>query len=115
MAHRTARHGFAAAFLGLLLAASASADPRTKIDFILADDLDQALAKKVPIVKSLIANQGIKFDKHYVSLSLRCPSRVTSLRGQFAHNTKIFTNNENGGFIKTHQDGLQDSTAATWL
>jgi arylsulfatase A-like enzyme len=41
---------------------------------------------------------------------------VATLRGQYAHNTGIFTNNlPDGGFAKVHTDGLENSTVATWL
>jgi hypothetical protein len=34
-------------------------------------------------VKALITNQGTGFRHHYVNVSLCCPSRVSTLRGQF--------------------------------
>ena len=47
---------------------------------------------------------------------LCCPSRVATLRGQYAHNTGIFTNaSPDGGFAKVFADGLERSTIATWL
>jgi arylsulfatase A-like enzyme len=108
------RRLWAVAF-GLLVAASAGAKA-PNIVFILTDDLDAASAAQMPQVKSLITNQGTNFRRHYVSLSLCCPSRVATLRGQFAHNTGIYTNNlPDGGFELTHAQGLENSTLATWL
>ncbi|HJV68340.1 sulfatase [Ideonella sp.] len=86
------------------------------IVFILTDDQDLASLAQMPKVKALLADQGVRFSSHYVSLSLCCPSRVTGLRGQFAHNTGIFGNSApDGGFAGTYSRGLESSTIATWL
>jgi N-acetylglucosamine-6-sulfatase len=93
----------------------AAAQP-PNIIFILTDDLDAAAASKMVQVKSLITDQGAAFQRHYVNVSLCCPSRVSTLRGQFAHNTTIFGNNApNGGFEGTYAKGIEASTVATWL
>jgi N-acetylglucosamine-6-sulfatase len=95
------------------LAASAR---QPNIVLILTDDLDAAAAEQMPLLKTLITDQGANFRRHYVSLSLCCPSRTTTLRGQFAHNTGIFSNTlPDGGFELVHAYGLEDSTVATWL
>jgi arylsulfatase A-like enzyme len=58
----------------------------------------------------------VTFSNSFVSLALCCPSRTALLRGQYAHNTGIFTNNAPaGGFQAVHNGGLEASTAATWL
>ncbi len=58
----------------------------------------------------------MSFDNYFVSVSLCCPSRATTLRGQFAHNTGIKTNGgTNGGFVTAHTTGIESSTIATWL
>ena len=67
-------------------------------------------------MQALLADQGTTFVNHFVSLSLCCPSRTSILRGQYAHNTQIFTNDSpGGGFQKAHDLGMEDSTFATWL
>jgi N-acetylglucosamine-6-sulfatase len=109
------RRAFVAAAIGLALVSSAAAKA-PNIVFILADDLDAASAAQMPLVKSLIADRGASFRKHYVSLSLCCPSRITGLRGQYAHNTTIFKNGPpEGGFSAIYKLGLEHSTYATWL
>ena len=86
------------------------------IVFILTDDLDAAAAQEMPLVKALITDRGTRFRHHYVSLSMCCPSRTATLRGQFAHNTGVYTNNlPDGGFEFVHAQGLETSTLATWL
>lgn len=86
------------------------------IVFILTDDLDSAAAAKMTQVKALITAPGTTFARHYVNVSLCCPSRVTTLRGQFAHNSTIMSNDApDGGFEGTYAKGLEASTVATWL
>ncbi len=98
------------------------AEPRRpNIVFILTDDLDieypnNSWIDHFPRLKSLLADQGTTFKNSFVSLSLCCPSRTSMLRGQYAHNTEIFTNSApGGGFQKAHDEGLENSTFATWL
>jgi N-acetylglucosamine-6-sulfatase len=63
-----------------------------------------------------MADKGTTFANHFVSNSLCCPSRATILRGQYSHNTGIFTNGgANGGFQTFHDKGRENSTVATWL
>ena len=92
---------------GLTQAAStalADSPRRPNIIFILADDLDTEYPNgswidHFPRLRSLMADQGATLTNFFVSLSLCCPSRSSILRGQYAHNTEIFTNNGPGGGI----------------
>jgi N-acetylglucosamine-6-sulfatase len=89
---------------------------RPNIVFILTDDLDVSEVAAMPNVRKLLAAEGVDFQRFYVSVSLCCPSRVTTLRGQYAHNTAVKTNGpSNGGFEKAHALGLERSTVGTWL
>lgn len=96
--------------------ASAATKP-PNIVYILTDDLNWEVFNKDAGLQTLLTSKGIKFDNNLVSLSLCCPSRVASLRGQFAHNTGIFTNDaaSGGGFQTVYNKGLENSTYATWL
>jgi N-acetylglucosamine-6-sulfatase len=86
------------------------------IVLILTDDQDMASLSHMVQLKELVIDQGISLDQHYVSLSLCCPSRISSLRGQYAHNTGIYTNGPpDGGFQSFHAKGQEASTYATWL
>jgi len=94
---------------------------RPNIVFILTDDLDieypaASWIDHFPRLRALLADQGSTFSNSFVSLSLCCPSRTTILRGQYAHNTEIFTNAlPGGGFQKVFNLGEEQSTVATWL
>ncbi len=86
------------------------------IVFILTDDLDLAEIAYMPKLKSLLIDQGTSFNNYFVSVSLCCPSRSTTIRGQYSHNTGVETNGGgNGGFETAYRLGIESSTVATWL
>ncbi|WP_169517142.1 sulfatase family protein [Azohydromonas australica] len=109
------RHLVAATLL-FSVAVPALAQQHANILFVLVDDMDVELFQHMPKTRRLLAGQGATFENSFVSLALCCPSRTTTLRGQFAHNTGIFTSHwPDGGFMKFNRDGLESSTVATWL
>jgi arylsulfatase A-like enzyme len=98
--------------------------PLTKqpnIIFVLTDDLDVTSMSQFPKLKALLADKGMTFQNHFVSLSLCCPSRAATLCGEYAHNTGVFTNSaENndgtsGGYIAFQKSGDTNRTMAVWL
>jgi N-acetylglucosamine-6-sulfatase len=92
------------------------ASPRPNILFIVADDMRAADLDYMPSTQDLLARQGVEFTKASVSRSLCCPSRATILRGQYAHNHNVWSNvPPRGSFWKFYDQGLEDSTIATWL
>ncbi|QXP84379.1 sulfatase-like hydrolase/transferase [Methylococcus sp. Mc7] len=100
-------------------AAEAKARPQPRLPsivFILTDDLDMQAFQEQGVIDSLLAKEGTVFLNHFVNMSVCCPSRVTTLRGQYAHNTKIYGNNlPLGGFDKVYARGMESATIATWL
>jgi hypothetical protein len=94
-----------------------AADPaRPNILFILTDDMKARELQYMPNTQSLLADQGVKFTEAYVTRSLCCPSRASTLRGQYAHNHEVWVNVPPlGGFWKFYDQGLETSTIATWL
>jgi arylsulfatase A-like enzyme len=96
--------------------ASSIAQSKPNIIFIVADDLNTESMTHLPRLQSLLAARGTIFSNFFVSLALCCPSRASILRGQYAHNTQIFTNAPpGGGFAKFRDLGHEESTIATWL
>jgi N-acetylglucosamine-6-sulfatase len=92
------------------------AETKPNIIFIIADDLNIETMNHLPRLQSLLADRGTTFANYFVSLALCCPSRASILRGQYAHNTQIFTNAPpGGGFVKFRDLGEEESTVATWL
>lgn len=70
----------------------------------------------MPNVKSLIADQGITYERHYCTVSWCCPSRVNFLTGKAAHNTNV-TGLESpwGGWPKFVNQGLNKNYLPVWL
>jgi N-acetylglucosamine-6-sulfatase len=109
-------------FAGLGMTASQT-DPglaqkaaRPNIVFILTDDMNATDLNYMPNTQSLLANNGVKFENAFVTRSLCCPSRATILRSQYTHNHNVWTNvNPSGGFWNFFDQGLENSTIATWL
>jgi arylsulfatase A-like enzyme len=110
----------AALILGLclsLISGYAQAESkRANIVLIVTDDEDVAAHAFMPKTKALIEDQGTAFENFFISLSWCCPSRASILRGQYAHNTHIVSNEPPwGGFETFRRLGLEESTVATWL
>lgn len=59
--------------------------------FILTDDQDLHMdsVAYMPHLKNLIIEQGMTFEKHYCTVALCCPSRVSLWTGKAAHNTNV--------------------------
>src|SRR5215218_3436698 len=89
---------------------------RPNVIVIITDDQEVASLKYMPEVRSLLAEEGTTFENALVTDPLCCPSRATILRGQYAHNHEILSNEPpHGGFEKFRALGHQNSTMATWL
>jgi N-acetylglucosamine-6-sulfatase len=129
------RSRFSATVLTLLLALTACGSPSSRAHppmpeattvhtpaappnfvFLLTDDLDAQAISVMPRLKSLLIDQGTSLSDYNVSVSWCCPSRATTLRGQYAHNTDVWSNSPpNGGFAQFYDKKLESSTIATWL
>ena len=93
-----------------------AAPARPNIILVLTDDLDMTVFDKMPGREELLTERGTTFNNSYVSLALCCPARTALLRGQYAHNTGVYTNKApGGGFEAVKSRGLEASTMATWL
>jgi N-acetylglucosamine-6-sulfatase len=133
MVRKVHKHLMLFALLSLLagLCMSASQAQRSfaqtakpNILFILTDDMKQRelSLKYMPNTQSLLADQGVEFTKAYVTRSLCCPSRASTLRGQYTHNHNVWVNVPStggvpptGGYWGFLDQGHETSTIATWL
>ena len=94
-------------------------EDRPNMVLILTDDLDAGLlqryGERYPNLREL-ADGGTTFENAFVTDPLCCPSRATTLRGQYAHNHRIVGNwPPLGGAEKFRDLGRENSTVATWL
>jgi N-acetylglucosamine-6-sulfatase len=86
--------------------------------FILADDMRKDDLKYMPKTRSVLKAKGMSFSNAFVSNALCCPSRATILRGQYAHNTGVWSNLGNtpeGGWKAYRNNGLEQDNVATRL
>ncbi|HAV77248.1 MAG TPA: hypothetical protein DCX53_07830 [Anaerolineae bacterium] len=83
------------------------------IIFILTDDLDLPLLPYMENTNKLIGEQGATFTNYFVTSSACCPSRATTIRGQYPHNTNILENSP--GFRNFYRNNKEDETIAVWL
>ncbi len=56
---------------------------------IMTDDQTVAELRGMRHTRRLIAREGVRFSRSYVSYPVCCPSRATYLTGQYAHNHKV--------------------------
>ena len=86
--------------------------------FILADDMRKDDLTYMPKTRSLLAGKGMSFSKAFVSNGLCCPSRASIMRGQYPHNTGVWSNLSNtpeGGWQAYLNNGLEEDNVATRL
>jgi N-acetylglucosamine-6-sulfatase len=59
--------------------------------FIITDDQDLHLSSLdyMPLVKKHLADEGAFYKRHYCTIAICCPSRVSLLTGRAAHNTNV--------------------------
>src|SRR5215208_708537 len=69
---------------------------KPNIVFILTDDMREDELKYMPKTRSVLKAKGMSFSNAFVSNPLCCPSRATIMRGQYAHNTGVWTNKNVG-------------------
>ncbi|MGC1375610.1 MAG: sulfatase [Anaerolineales bacterium] len=88
-------------------------NPPPNIIFILTDDLDFTLMPYMKNANKLIGKEGATFTNYFVTSSACCPSRASTIRGQYPHNTTILENSP--GFKQFYRNGKNEDTLATWL
>jgi len=102
--------GALAVATGLVLSLQKRAT-QPNIVVILCDDLDvftdDEAAAFLPNIKTQIIDEGMTFDKFYITQPICAPSRATFFRGQYAHNTGLVANDsaiEEGAITKWADD-----------
>jgi N-acetylglucosamine-6-sulfatase len=98
--------------------AEAQTAARPNIIFILTDDQTESTLAYMPYVQNLIEAKGRTFNNAFNAYPLCCPSRAIIQRGQYAHNTGVFSNGDggtSGGYPTFDKLDREKSTLATWL
>lgn len=83
--------------LGMLPKDIEALTAKPNIVFILTDDMRKDDLRYMPKTRSVLKEKGMSFENALVSNALCCPSRATIMRGQYAHNTHVWTNENVGG------------------
>lgn len=78
-------------FLLCTIVGLANAASKPNIVLIIADDQDvrTGTLDYMPKLQAAIAQQGMTFDRFYAPVSQCCPSRVSLLTAQYAHNHNV--------------------------
>jgi N-acetylglucosamine-6-sulfatase len=101
------------------LPAAARVAPATtapNIVMILADDQRYDELSYLPNVQNLLMANGVTFTNAFVSNPDCCPSRASTLTGEYSHLTDIYRNDSpHGGYKTFRKAGDDNSTIATWL
>jgi len=96
----------------------AKSNPGIRPNFILIVTDDQAADTLafMPTLQRFLVGGGTTFAQAFSPTPLCCPARATLLRGQYAHNHLVKSNDgTSGGFPQFHVTGDEKSTLATWL
>ncbi|KAI8086295.1 alkaline-phosphatase-like protein [Halteromyces radiatus] len=104
--------------LSLVHESAAANDGKPNILFIFTDDQDARLNSidYMPNLQKHLVKQGTLHRNHYATIAICCPSRVSLLRGQYAHNTNITdVSPPYGGYSRFNKLGLGESTLPIWL
>ncbi|KAK3686952.1 hypothetical protein LTR37_019306 [Vermiconidia calcicola] len=91
---------------------------RPNIVFILTDDQDLHMdsLSYMPFLKEHMIDRGLSFRRHYCTVALCCPSRVSMWTGKAAHNTNVTDiNPPYGGYPKFVSQGFNGNYLPTWL
>ncbi|KAI4619130.1 uncharacterized protein J4E87_007717 [Alternaria ethzedia] len=86
--------------------------------FIITDDQDLHLNSLdyQPAVQKHFAQEGTWFKKHFCTVALCCPSRVSLLTGKAAHNTNVTdVSAPYGGYPRFIEEGFNDAYLPVWL
>ena len=87
---------------------------RPNIILIMTDDQRPDTVQYMPRLISLIANQGVTFANSFVTTPTCCPSRASTLNGQYAHRHGVRGGSPPLGGAPMYV-GPDQSTVATWL
>ena len=92
------------------------ATAKPNIVFILADDMRKDDLKYMPKTRSVLGDKGMNFSNAFVSNALCCPTRATIMRGQYSHNTGVWTNMGSSGGVQAYRNkGNEKDNMATRL
>ncbi|RMZ81805.1 hypothetical protein DV738_g2020, partial [Chaetothyriales sp. CBS 135597] len=109
---------FVAGVVAQAVTAPSTHSSQPNIIFILTDDQDVHMDSLLymPFLKKHLIDEGLVFERHYCTVALCCPSRVSLWTGKAAHNTNVTdVNPPYGGYPKFISQGFNDAYLPVWL
>ncbi len=98
--------------LAAVTAPGAAAQQRPNILLIESDDQTLESLRVMDRTRALLQPEGTTFTNAFASFALCCPSRATTLTGQYAHNHGVLSNRSpTGGYYKLNHA----NTLPVWL
>ena len=89
---------------------------RPKFVVVLLDDADVEVTESMPRLRSMFIDTGVRFTANIANTPLCGPARATILSGQYAHNTKVYSNTgPNGGYVPWAAANSDDHHIGVWL
>ncbi|KAK7034486.1 hypothetical protein VNI00_012333 [Paramarasmius palmivorus] len=91
---------------------------KPNIILIITDDQDvrTGTLEYMPKIQKALAEQGTNYERFYAPVSLCCPSRVSLLRAQYAHNHNItYVGGPYGGYHLFCEKGQNDAYLPVFL
>ncbi|KAF2727600.1 arylsulfatase-like protein [Polyplosphaeria fusca] len=91
---------------------------RPNIVFVLTDDQDLHMNSLdyLPHLQKHLLAEGTFYKRHFCTIALCCPSRVSLWTGKAAHNTNVTdVNPPYGGYPKFISQGLNENFLPIWL
>jgi len=85
-------------------------DSRPNIIVIITDDQPDHTVAYMPTVMNELIPNSVNFTNGFVTTPLCCPSRVSILTGEYAHNHQVFTNQMPSGGAEKFDDTTSIAT-----
>jgi arylsulfatase A-like enzyme len=84
--------------------ANAGRGKKPNVVVVMTDDQDVRSLRVMGAVKRQLQRKGTTFRNSFASFPLCCPSRVTFLTGQYAHNHRVLSNTPPEGGFESFRD-----------
>jgi len=96
-------------------AAAQTAGERPNVIVLLTDDQESRSMRVMKIVGKELKRKGVTMKGYYDNFPLCCPSRVTLMTGQYAHNHQVLSNSPPDGGYGVFNELHGDDYLPLWL
>jgi arylsulfatase A-like enzyme len=90
--------------------------PPPNVVVIITDDMRHDQMDDMPVLMSELVGKGRSFDRGFIVDPWCCPSRVSFLRGQYAHTTAVYDiDGPWGGWAQVREADIESEMLPVWL